>query len=243
MMKCNYIDDVVIPLHTPLLNGKHNFIIRNLSGQFILASHNFAQLLGYPDGFALRGKTDSQLGIKLLDNYHEAVNTSNLIKPRFMVYTLKKPKTILINRSTPLFNPEGQLIAVKNYVQKFNMLTPFAIIDGLQVRSFARSHFVPHNLEFTDEEQTVMFMLVLQFTRSEIAEFLGIHQSKLTRVITRLAVKFNLGNNSQELLIQAIIRHGLHRFIPAQFIDKILEFIIHEPANSHSFRLLGFKND
>jgi predicted transcriptional regulator len=222
-----FIQEVIIPQNQHLAQADITFAIKDENFCYVLCSDKFAKWLGLSSGLAIAGKKAGDFPQFSKMIAEESQNTDNMVKiyqkPIEEVLVIGDNQTVIVNK-IPLFYPDGSFFGIRETIRKFELIYPFQVMNGMmnnrdQLRAPSTEETV---LEISEEEKSVLFLLLSGHGRSYIAQLMKVNISKVSRIISELCNKFGVISHHQERLVNCVINKGVFRFVPEIIMKKLL---------------------
>lgn len=135
------------------------------------------------------------------------------------VISYKKHYSATIVTHTPIFNPAtGNVVATQAIGNNFYL---YGITDFINnIHKDKEQSLVPlkaftENINLSQRQHEVLFLLAVGLSQMEIAKVLGITRGTVSSIIThQLTIKFNLVNADAKKLVEHAYKLGLDKYIP-----------------------------
>lgn len=238
----DYLQQEYLPTFIPNVYRDFYAIVWSVDDKVIAVTQKFAQACGFAyweDMLGLVLGAQSKLNFPLLKKFPaDAIACLNEIfvaaaKLRAKVIHRRHPvvsiiihplsnlfDSALILHHFPIYHPNGEVIAVRTDVNRFDAI--FSFKELLCCRNSADleapSNIIHSNklpLPLTNRQHEVVFLLAHGMTQNEVAKILKISRGSVARICTALSAKFALEQHSAITLVEAAREKNLHRYIPS----------------------------
>lgn len=221
-----FLKDIVIPSRIHQIDVEYFWALRDRKHNFVLSSNSYAHKFIDGDHQDILGKNldhlvssvgESCVAItkeqdnKIINN--PLTNTSEL-----NIYKVKDVVEVeLTTRTAIVFNNECIAVDViinpltQNCFDLDNYLKSKSIkIDSSAVAKQAK-------IKLHKREETILYLLILRKTQSEVADLLGVSRSRVSQLVAGICEKFGLYSNSARVLVDYAIANNYQERIPVEF--------------------------
>lgn len=213
-----FLTNVVIPYLSGSKGKPMRSVCRNLAGEIIFATDLFAKVFNYNSSEDILGKKLSDVHWFKNEDYHQLQEDIRLkiIKTGKALlyinfYGLEKGLGSRSIYQHPIFMPNGEIVATALVVKQFTWFNPVACFNKITNSNADSSIKIDHEISeklittLSEREYEILFLLSIGLTQDEVAIFMSMSRSNITKLINRsicpMLQKFNLTP-------QSIINHA-----------------------------------
>lgn len=222
----DFMSKFILPAHYPLaINSEVRFSIQDCSERVIICSSDHAKDRGFKDvKAAINKQPDIDFQRNTLTGRNEFNIHINYLKAHKKstqyVYRNKKSNILFLTTSEPIINFAGEVIGRKDNDAPFRMISHRDVIErhfkNYGVDTFSMENLT--NIQLSEQEELVIFMLIGGYSQQEIADFMKISRGMVSKIIAeKLCVKFEMTIISTKLLIEKAVSCGFANIIPEKF--------------------------
>lgn len=239
----DYIEQYIIPAFQGIVYQDFLTTIYDIEGNIVLTSQKLAQALGFESWESMRNVNFNKLEPQQLNEQQLDQESQHKIATMFairdklstvrdIVVKEKIPisvilihpfnklfKNFLLLTFSPLFSPDGDVIAIYGVTSDYSMFGMMELRDilGSIHKTRINTAVMPKSLPFklTIRQHEILFLLVLGATQEVIAELLNVTRGCVSKTITQsLLPKFNLEGAPVKDLVDICRKKNLQYLIP-----------------------------
>lgn len=215
--------------------------IKDTSSKYILASNATADIAGFKSAADMIGKTDSDcpwhnFSEQFVKDDKHVIQNKVEHHSEYLIPVIYKNQALAVRtHKIPVFDDAEEVIAILGIVSSPDMSSIFTFLEGKN----NSGNIIKYQLNLTDIEQEIIFLLTLGKSTYEIYDFMEFHRKQVSLptinsiIRNNLFFKFNVHSISQ--LVKAALILKLNE-IPPSFINikKKIEELIHHTTNTNN---------
>ena len=221
----NFLDQVLLPALSGSKTKNISALVYDLNGKIIFATDLCEKLINYKDKGSLVGKTAADLTIYRYGNYYkelEKIRKRVIHKEKTIYYILFNYFSYGFDAHAiyqfPVFMPDGSIVATKTIGKRYDLFNPVICFNQFIRKEKKLNIDNINNINFTDLEYKIMFLLYIGLTQEEAALFLGISRGYLGKTLTK-SIYSKLPVTTQDELIQLLAQSSILATIPEEFMQ------------------------
>lgn len=236
-----YLNEVVIPAFTPLIEENISCVIYSISGEVLLCSAldaeslgmaNWRDLIGLSYAKVCRKSVIDILGIdneeliqKVLLSCRKIYQLQQIaIKKRRMVSYVNlipynKRYNPYLEICLPLFHPCGEVVALQSISSPYKLLNLSDLFSG-QTHITKSNPDIPSTINKPDlvlptRQHEILYLILQGFSQEEVGQLLNITRGTVARIISeQLCPKFGISGSSTRILIEKALESGFQYALP-----------------------------
>lgn len=222
-----FLKDIVIPSRINQIDVEYFWALRDRKHNFVLSSNSYARKFIDGDHQDILGKnldhltnsigktcveTTKEQDKKIINN--PLSNTSEL-----NIYKVKDTVEVeLTTRTAIVWNNEciAVDVIINPLTQEFFDLDTYLKSKSINIDATALVKPIT-KIKLSKREETILYLLILRKTQSEVADLLGVSRSRVSQLVAGICEKFGLYSNSARVLVDYAIANNYHDNIPVEF--------------------------
>ncbi|MBX9598126.1 MAG: hypothetical protein K2X04_06080 [Burkholderiales bacterium] len=213
----DFIENVIIPMLTGLVQKKLFSAAYDLDGKIIIATDMFAGYFGYSSMNQIQGKSLhdilAEIGkleqLNLIDHLNKirlkVINTGSIVTHLNLIPFQNKILTTLVY-NIPIFRTDGKVVATRTIARKIDLISSVAAMNNNLIHGEPICKVKPWELHLSPRQNEILYLLTIGFSQNQVADYLGITRGTISKIISEtICPLFEIDGSNTKLLVKTII--------------------------------------
>lgn len=232
-----FIENVIIPMLTGLVQKKLFSAAYDLDGKIIIATDMFAGYFGYNSMNQIQGKSlhDILAEIGKLEQFAnlvnrlnelrlKVINTGSIVTHLNLIPFHNKILTTLVY-NIPIFRTDGKVVATRTIARKIDLISSVAAMNNNLIHGEPICKVKPRELHLSPRQNEILYLLTIGFSQNQVADYLGITRGTISKIISEsICPLFEIDGSNTKLLVKTIIASKYFEKVSNPFLEpRIIE--------------------
>ncbi len=216
----DFLKQIIIPTKTFNTTSNDPWYLKDVTGNFLLASNTIAQEFGFENHSNLINLNLKNLPFKHPRSLNELliqekeILALQKITHNIAIFELKHKTIIMMTTNIPILFQE-QVIAIETlgkFIDQANFnLELYLAINNIPTTTNPREIFTEGQIE-----EHIIYLLMLKKTQQQIADILNVSRARVAQRIHAICNRANIPGHSAKLMIEQAFLANYHKRIPLE---------------------------